>query len=170
MPDVSPFASLARGTTVRRSTKRHLLALSRSIESRALAAEPAAHLWVCLQHVDFHSGRTLALHRELASHGVGVSVYGIDVRGGSATSTPFDLHDISPHGLLALEWNLLLVTQTYGLGLAARQVATGEDMRVSSETTFDWVVSEDRADVQYAAESLPTDAYVVGPASGLLLS
>ncbi|WP_300540227.1 hypothetical protein [uncultured Nocardioides sp.] len=72
-------------------------------------------------------------------------------------------HDISEFGQLAQEWDVLLVTPDGALGLAARQVdpvpvGAADDL----ERRFEWVLSEDRADVVYAAASLPGDDFVLG--------
>jgi len=117
MPDPSPFETLSRHGRVRRSSKRHLLALSRSIEARALVAGEVGDLFVCLQRVEFHGGTTLRLHRGLANAGVRVRVYGVDVRQGLTRVPSVGLHDISARGVLAREWNVLLLTPELGLGL-----------------------------------------------------
>lgn len=164
MPDASPYASLSRHAEPRTSAKRALLALSRTIEARALAAAPDADLWVSLQHVRFHAGRTRRLHEELARGGVRVRVYGIGVRDGRPAPPAMSFHDISEFGPLAQEWDVLLVTPDSGLGLTARQAdpvpldAHGDDL----ERRFEWVLSEDRADVAYAAASLPGGSFVLG--------
>lgn len=164
MPDASPYASLSRHQPSRTSDKRALLALSRSIEARALAGAPHADLWVSLQHVRFHTGRTRRLHEELARVGVRVHVYGVRVRDGRPAPDSMTFHDISEFGPLAQEWDVLLVTPDAGLGLTARQVVPtlptedGPDL----ERRFEWVLSEDRADVAYAAASLPGGTFVLG--------
>lgn len=163
MPDASPFVSLSRHQEPRTSTKRALLSLSRSIEARALASAPQAQLWVSLQHVRFHVGRTRRLHEDMARAGVEVHVYGVGVRDGRPGPVLLRGHDISEFGLLSHEWDVLLVTPQRALGLAARQVdpvtaEAGDDL----ERRFEWVLSEDRADVVYAAASLPGDDFVLG--------
>ena len=120
MPDASPYASLSRHADPRTSDKRALLALSRSIEARALTAAPHADLWVSLQHVRFHTGRTRRLHEDLARAGVRVHVYGVRVRDGRPAPSTMTFHDISEFGLLAQEWDVLLVTPDIALGLTAR--------------------------------------------------
>ena len=167
MPDASPYASLSRHQRPRTSDKRALLALSRSIEARALAGAPHADLWVSLQHVRFHSGRTRRLHVDLAAAGVRVHVYGVRVRDGRPAPEAMSCHDISEFGPLAQEWDVLLVTPDLGLGLAARQVEPllpGQEGEGADDMArrFDWVLSEDRADVAYAAASLPGESFVLG--------
>lgn len=164
MPDASPYTSLSRHQPARTSAKRALFALSRSIEARALASAPHASLWVSLQHVRFHSGRTRRLHEELARAGVAVHVYGVGVRDGRPGPSLLVGHDISEFGVLAQEWDVLLVTRDGGLGLAARQVdpfVVGADQG-DMDRRFEWVLSEDRADVVYAAASLPGESFVLG--------
>ncbi|MCX6397635.1 MAG: hypothetical protein NTV23_14210 [Propionibacteriales bacterium] len=163
MPDPSPFISVARRATVSSTTKRHLMAISRSIEARALAAGPGARLWVCLQSVRFHGGRTLQLHHELAANGVRIDVYGVDVRQRLAPESPFGLHDVSARGPLALEWNVLLVTPEFGLGMTARQIGPElpHERTTDLDTRFDWAVSENRDDVQYAASALSGEDFVL---------
>ena len=164
MPDASPYASLSRHAEPRTSDKRALLALSRSIEARALAGAPHADLWVSLQHVRFHAGRTRRLHEDLARAGVRVHVYGVRVRDGRPAPPTMTFHDISEFGPLAQEWDVLLVTPDAALGLTARQVdplpldAHADDL----ERRFEWVLSEDRADVAYAAAALPGEPFVLG--------
>jgi hypothetical protein len=164
VPDASPYASLSRHQAARTSDKRALLALSRSIEARALAGAPHADLWVSLQHVRFHAGRTRRLHVELARAGVRVHVYGVRVRDGRPVPDALSCHDISEFGPLAQEWDVLLVTPELGLGLAARQVEPLLPGHHSDDMTrrFDWVLSEDRADVAYAAAALPGETFVLG--------
>lgn len=164
MPDPSPFTSLSRHVPVRTSSKRRLLALSRSIEARALADGHAAELWICIQHARFHSGLTRQIHRDLTLKGVTVHVYGVGVRDGAPHDPGLHRHDVSEFGLLAQEWNVLLVTPDEGLGLAARQVEplAPRTRQVDLETRFDWVISENRADVVYAAAALPTEPFVLG--------
>ncbi|WP_370039706.1 DICT sensory domain-containing protein [Nocardioides sp.] len=163
MPDASPFVSLSRHQEPRTSTKRALLSLSRSIEARALASAPQAQLWVSLQHVRFHTGLTRRLHEDMARAGVEVHVYGVGVRDGRPGPVLLRGHDISEFGQLAQEWDVLLVTPDGALGLAARQVdpvpvGAADDL----ERRFEWVLSEDRADVVYAAASLPGEDFVLG--------
>lgn len=164
MPDASPYASLSRHQPPRTSDKRALLALGRSIEARALTAAPHADLWVSLQHVRFHAGRTWCLHDELARAGVRVHVYGVRVRDGRPAPTAMSFHDISEFSPLAQEWDVLLVTPDAGIGFAARQLVptlptdTSQDL----ERRFEWVLSEDRADVAYAAAALPGGDFVLG--------
>lgn len=166
MPDLSPFETLSRQGCVSRSGKRHLLALSRSIEARALVAGAAGELFVCLQRVEFHGGATLRLHRGLANQGVEVRVYGVDVREGLNRASSVHLHNISAQGVLAREWNVLLVTPEFGLGLSARQVLPRNGVAQNlADSEFDWVVSEDRDDVLYAARSLPTENFVLAAAT-----
>ncbi len=165
MPDPSPFTSLVRHGPTQVSTKRALVSLSRSIEARALAAGSAAQLFVCLQHVQFHQGRTRALHHRLARAGVEVHVYGVDVRDGVAAPPELSAHNVSGFGLLAQEWNVLLVTPRSGLGLWARQVdpVPGPTAPVNDlDRRFEWLVSENRANVVYAAAALSAADFVVG--------
>lgn len=165
MPDASPYASLSRHQQPRTSDKRALLALSRTIEARALAGAPHADLWVSLQHVRFHAGRTRRLHEELARVGVRVHVYGVRVRDGRPAPATMSFHDISEFGPLAQEWDVLLVTPDAGLGLTARQVVPSlptESAGPDLDRRFEWVLSEDRADVAYAAAALPGETFVMG--------
>lgn len=164
MPDASPYASLSRHAEPRTSAKRALLALSRTIEARALAAAPHADLWVSLQHVRFHAGRTRRLHEELARAGVRVHVYGLGVRDGRPAPRTMSFHDISEFGPLAQEWDVLLVMPDTAIGLTARQVEPSfvGDGVDDLERRFDWVLSEDRADVAYAAAALPGGDFVLG--------
>lgn len=169
MPDTSPYVALSRLVPPRTSAKRALLSLSRSIEARALASAPDAELWVSLQHARFHSGRTRRLHEALAAAGVTVRVYGVGVRDGRLGPPTLRCHDVSEFSPLASEWDVLLVTPDAGLGLVAQEVdpsAVGPLVQgpavADLDRRFDWVVSEDRADVVYAAASLPGDSFVLG--------
>lgn len=161
MPDPSPFLTLSRHEPPRVSPKHALVSLSRSIEARARSAGPSARLWVCLQHVRFHTGRTRLLHRHLADSGVAVHVYGVGVRDGVPGPGLLRAHDVSEFGLLAAEWNVLLLTPNRGLGLSARELPETRDLP-DARRRFEWVVSEDADDVRYAVASLPDDPFVVG--------
>ena len=133
MPDPSPFLTLSRHEPPRVSPKHALVSLSRSIEARARSAGPSARLWVCLQHVRFHTGRTRLLHRHLADSGVVVHVYGVGVRDGVPGPALLRAHDVSEFGLLAAEWNVLLLTPDRGLGLSARPAGGGRRQRDERE-------------------------------------
>lgn len=176
MPDPSPFVSLARHTQPRISTKAALLSLSRSIEARAVASGPDVEMWVCLQHHQNYGGVTRRTYEELAARGVRIHLYGTDIRIHQPTPleppSPWQentsFHDISEFGALVHEWNVLLVADDAALALTARQCdpapPANEPTSSDKQRRFEWLISENRADIIYAAASLPPEPFVINPA------
>jgi len=162
MPDASPFTTLSRYAVTTVSPKSALVAVSRSIEARAMTARGETHLWVCLQDRAFNVRATRTVHDELAARGVTVHVYGCDVRADEPRPAGIHSHDISPHHLLAREWTVLLVSPDMALAMAAREVPTSAPQAADRDRRFEWLLSSDVADVRFAAATLPTDAFTPG--------
>ncbi|MGN6605913.1 MAG: DICT sensory domain-containing protein [Jatrophihabitans sp.] len=148
----TPFELLAATNPVGRASKTRLLAISRSIEARALAAPTRATLYICLQSREFFTTRTARIHQRLVERGATVHLFGNGVTdpdvlaGGHCHHLPWD----DP---LAAEWNVLLLSDGAGWALAAREVDESRGAP-DGERVFDWLVTAVGPRIAVAADSL----------------
>ena len=164
MPDTTPFTALKRFALTTVSPKSALVAVSRAIEARAMSVQGPARLWVCLQHEEFNTGRTRAVHDQLAFRGVRVDVYGQGVRAAGPRPTGIELHDLSGYSPIAREWTVLLVAEGLALGMAARELQhdAGPAATRDRDRRFEWLLTADPDDIRFAASTLPADIFVPG--------
>lgn len=161
MPDATPYESLSRHAAIRRSRKADLLAVCRSIEL-SFTGEGASTVYVCLQHVDFLTERTVRTYDRMARFGARIHVYGVDVRSRTDLRDLFTLHDLSPRSPLALEWNLLILGSRTTTALAAREEALppGGGPHGDGDRRFSFLTTTDPHDVRFAAAALSADSFV----------
>lgn len=153
----SPFAHLSTVSPVDVSPRRALIALSRSLEARAFAGSADSTVWVCLQHARFLTPTTRGLYEALAGRGATVHLYGEEVRSVTPFGPGVHLHDLSPRSPLAMEWNILLVSDRGSAALSAQERPPSAEL---GDRRFAWTTSEQPAEVLYAASSLPLQDFV----------
>ncbi len=147
MLQATPFMLARRELAIRSAPKGRLMAVSRSVEARALVEPHGAQIWACLQDEGYFTSRTRAVYRELAEHGVDVHLLARGFEGRTSGIPGLHLHELPGGSPLGAEWNVLLLTPRDGWGLFAQERIT--DMALADAARpFDWATSEDRDLVQ----------------------
>jgi DICT domain-containing protein len=149
---VTPYEILSATHPAERAAKSHLLAVSRSIEARALAQPERASLYICLQQRAFFTQRTAVVYRRLVARGARIHLFGVDL------SAPDVLPGANCHSLtwddpLAAEWNVLLLCDGVGWALSARE-KLDQPAGPDRERRFDWLVTRANGRIAVAADAL----------------
>jgi DICT domain-containing protein len=147
-----PFEILAATHPVQHADKRHLLAVSRSIEARALGTTDPVTVWVCLQRQEFLTRRTAAVYRELTAHGVNVHIYGAGLTVNHAVPRA-TMHDLAWDDPLTQEWNVIMLSNGIGWAMAARELPTAPGTPDVGRQ-FEWITTDSSRQVSVAATAL----------------
>lgn len=144
----TPFDIVADRAEVRRERRDTLVALSRYIESLALATANPPIVLAALQHVDHFTARTRQAYRRISAASPLVAVFGDGLPAdlGSLRSVPLD-----PQDPLTAEWVVLILGPDTATALIAREQHSRRD---DGERVFAAALTNDRLLVTRAARCL----------------
>lgn len=145
----TPFELISGHRTLRRGTKRLLLALSRQIEAQATSLGRSVLILSCFQHAEYFTPATAGRYRELAAGAALVGAIGTGlperpvagVRGGA----------LDEDDRLCGEWNVAVVAPHFAAAFAARDLG---DEVADMERRFDFAMTYDRSLAVAAAVSM----------------
>ena len=146
----TPFDIVAHSAEVRTERKDTLVALSRYIESQAVAAASPPIVLAALQHVEHYTEATRQRYRRIGSASPMVALFGERLPadlGPNLRSVPLDAHDP-----LTAEWIVLVLGPDMATALIAREEHAGP--RSDGERYFAAALTNDRLLVTLAARSL----------------